>query len=167
MTDDGRLPDMFGHTIFADDIRREIGGKISVVGAYNSIMYIHTGFPVALSKFGIWITYFERKGALDQDADVELRVILPTAPEGEPSTITSVIPASSRPKTPLLPRSPDAGSWPEPLFRRIDHQIVAEPLIIPAPGVIKVRAVCGDKVAKIGILRIGRPEPETTEEPVV
>ena len=37
-------------TTFCDDIRQEIGGKLSYMGVYSSDLYVG-GFPITLPKF--------------------------------------------------------------------------------------------------------------------
>ena len=43
----------FGYSLFCDDIRNEVGGKLSFVGCYNGAMFIRGGLPVSLPKFCI------------------------------------------------------------------------------------------------------------------
>ena len=47
--------DAFGLTIFCDDIRSEIDGKISLIGCYTGRMMIGGEFPVILPKLGLSI----------------------------------------------------------------------------------------------------------------
>jgi hypothetical protein len=44
-----------GFTIFCDDIRRELGGKITLVGIYRAEMLIQGKLPIVLPKLGIAI----------------------------------------------------------------------------------------------------------------
>jgi hypothetical protein len=45
----------FLSTTFCDDIRQEIGGKISLIGVYNGVMYVPQ-FPVTLPKLWVMTT---------------------------------------------------------------------------------------------------------------
>ena len=45
----------FLSTTFCDDIRQEIGGKISLIGVYNGVMYVPQ-FPVTLPKLWLMTT---------------------------------------------------------------------------------------------------------------
>ncbi len=46
----------FLSTIFCDDVRQEVGGKLSLIGVYNGVMYVPQ-FPVTLPKLWIMATY--------------------------------------------------------------------------------------------------------------
>lgn len=46
----------FLSTIYCDDIRQEIGGKLSLIGVYNGVMYVPR-FPATLPKLWIMATY--------------------------------------------------------------------------------------------------------------
>src|SRR5262249_34908188 len=41
----------FGYSIFCDDIRNEVGGKLSFIGCYNAVMFVQSQFPLLLPKF--------------------------------------------------------------------------------------------------------------------
>ena len=42
--------EIFGHTIFSDDLRHEVGGKTSYIGVYNSVMFFSPdhSFPISV-----------------------------------------------------------------------------------------------------------------------
>jgi hypothetical protein len=40
-----------GYSIFCDDIRNEVGGKLSFIGCYNAVMFVPSQFPCLLPKF--------------------------------------------------------------------------------------------------------------------
>lgn len=42
-------------TIFCDDIRQEVGGKLSLMGIYSGVMFVHA-FPIILPKLCVSIT---------------------------------------------------------------------------------------------------------------
>lgn len=42
-----------GYSIFCDDIRNEVGGKLSFIGCYNSVMFTSPDMPFILPKFCI------------------------------------------------------------------------------------------------------------------
>ncbi|MEA1832538.1 hypothetical protein U8607_10630 [Methylobacterium durans] len=41
----------YGYSIFCDDIRNEVGGKLSFIGCYNSVMFVPASGPCILPKF--------------------------------------------------------------------------------------------------------------------
>jgi hypothetical protein len=49
------MTDHRGYTIFCDDIRREVGGKLTLVGIYRSEMVIPADLPIVLPKLGLAI----------------------------------------------------------------------------------------------------------------
>ena len=51
----------FGFTLVADDLRQEIGGKISLIGVYGPDMVFLPGttFPVTIPKLAIMLNWFE------------------------------------------------------------------------------------------------------------
>ena len=49
----------FLSTIYCDDIRQEVGGKLSLMGVYNAVMYVPQ-FPATLPKLWIMATYTMR-----------------------------------------------------------------------------------------------------------
>lgn len=42
-------------TVFSDDLREEVGGKLTVVGVYQSAMLVES-FPATIAKLSIWMT---------------------------------------------------------------------------------------------------------------
>lgn len=46
----------FLSTIYCDDIRQEVGDKLSLMGIYNTVMYVQQ-FPATLPKLWIMATY--------------------------------------------------------------------------------------------------------------
>ena len=155
------LSNHFGHTVFCDDIRQEIGGKLSFIGVYSTFMYVHGVVPFAISKFGFGITYFQRHDVFE--GNVMLKIYCP-GDDNEAPTVAVELPMAELNAMPRNP--PEFDSWPVGEFIRVDHQIVASPLVLLQTGTIKVRAVTasGD-VAKIGILRIGQRLPQPTDPP--
>ena len=59
----------WGFTLFADDLRIEIGGKMSIMGAYQADIFFpsHLPFPISLPKFCALIMYYEIKGSIKDD----------------------------------------------------------------------------------------------------
>jgi hypothetical protein len=40
----------YGHVVFCDDVRREIDGKLTLVGVYNGNLTVFGGFPAVLPR---------------------------------------------------------------------------------------------------------------------
>jgi hypothetical protein len=50
----------FLSTIYCDDVRQEVGGKLSLIGVYNDVMYVQQ-FPVTLPKLWVVATFVASK----------------------------------------------------------------------------------------------------------
>src|SRR5215469_71646 len=72
-----------GHTVFCDDIRYEVSGKITLVGVYAGEMGFVGEFPVTLPKLCLRIIYTEKPN--ESDEPVEVRVYLPGDPNEAPT----------------------------------------------------------------------------------
>lgn len=45
----------FAHTVFCDEIRREVNGKAIFIGVYDSDLYV-PGLPITLPTFSVFVT---------------------------------------------------------------------------------------------------------------
>jgi hypothetical protein len=140
----------FGYTIFCDDIRSEVDGKVSFIGSYMGNLLIHSPFPANLAKFAFGINYIEERGVFSED--VRIKIFMPEMDEesGDPFQFTlqrSTI------------QSSDKG---EGGFRRFFSPVIIAPLSLTQAGRIKVRAHCGDVTINLGTLEVsqGQAEPE-------
>lgn len=149
------VPKAYGNSTFCDDIRQEVGGKLSYMGVYNGSMTIHVPFPVLLPKFVIGITYFEKHNQVT--SDVSFRVFMPGDAEDAPSARMDVPMAEHRAKTPPLV-DPEFKTH-EPV-RRADFAFPFTPFLIQQRGFIRVRAFLGDEIVKLGSLKI---DQQTTD----
>src|SRR2546423_10582055 len=68
-------PDVFGSTIFCDDIRQETSGKFIYIGVYQSSMLINTAFPIRLSRMSFAITLMQSVDIFEPS--MKFRVFLP------------------------------------------------------------------------------------------
>jgi hypothetical protein len=136
-----------GYTIFCDDIRHEADGKITYVGCYSGIMYVHADFPFVVPKFGLSITYMEMKGAYD--GDVILRAYFPG--DTDKPSLEAALDLQKVRNAPLSP-NPDPSE--QPLYSAFNTNIILSPLVLSGEGLIKVRIQCGDELLKLGSLRI-------------
>jgi hypothetical protein len=145
----------FGDVTFCDDIRNEVGGKITLVGVYPHVMYVHSDFPATLPKLGLLIKYSERLDAPREN--VELMVFLPG--ELEP-TVRGTLPIQE------LTTSSDTSEFeaPEselPHYAHVGVQVVFSPLLLKQQGSIIVRAVRAGEEIRLGRLSILRAKPKT------
>jgi hypothetical protein len=144
----------FGFTIFCDDIRNEVDGKMSLIGSYNMVMYVNGDFPAVIPKFSFLINYMERIG--DHEGPVTLKVYLPRDSDETP-TVSFEVPGytEARKSAPRL-NLPDGYESPEPADPVLPMRVpvVLAPMIIHEPGIIRVRAECEGRVYKLGALLV-------------
>jgi hypothetical protein len=137
------VPTNFGHTIFCDDIRNEVDGKVTYVGVYNGSMIVNGAFPFTLAKFAVSATL-----VLDaQDKSVySFHIFLPGDAEGMPSVkIDSVNSLNGND----LPKLFDE----DPRFA-LSFNGVLSSLVIASEGIIEVRAVKNEEYIRLGRLRV-------------
>ena len=68
-------PDIYGYTVFCEDIRSETSGTRSMIGVYFGQMFVHGAFPIALPKFAFHVVFFQRKRIFRPG--LELKIFLP------------------------------------------------------------------------------------------
>jgi hypothetical protein len=64
----------WGFALFCDDVRMEIGGKLSLMGMYNADMFFpgNAPLPILLPKIVIVINYFEIQNSLEEDISFKI-----------------------------------------------------------------------------------------------
>jgi hypothetical protein len=155
-------PDIFGYTIFCDDVRNEIGGKHSFIGAYTGgVMIVHAGFPVTLPIFAMAVTILQRRGVMIPN--LSLRIFMPGDPDDQAS-IQGELKEIEEGKVAALANAVGL----HPAARSDDYvmmsaQIKFTQMVLKEPGMIKVRAVIGDNMYRLGVLQISPPPPVGNE----
>lgn len=150
------LQQPFGYASYCDDIRQELGGKISLMGIYRADMRVPF-FPITLPRFCIVATYCRPyEGEAPRPNNFEFRVWLPgTSPDAPPLKV--VLPerdigAIRLPNAAeLLVEDPEA----QPIVR-IDLPVFIQPFVIPTPGKVRIRAFWNDEETRVSALRITR-----------
>jgi hypothetical protein len=137
----------FGYTVFCDDIRNEVGGKVTYVGAYLSNLLVHSEYPVTLPKFCFAITIYEPHDDLADKA--ELKIYLPSDPDDKPSIVGDL-------DFPKLEQPQDGK------FRIFRAHLVFAPVILQSDGWLRVRAERKGITMKLGSLRVTKQIPATT-----
>lgn len=135
-------PTPYGYTVFCDDVRHEVGNKLSYIGIYPDKIVVHAPFPAKLAKFAFAVLYIE--GQEESTEPVTLKIWLPGDPEDAPF-FSHPVPIEELRNRP--------GSLPDELLYA--HMIVAPaPLILREAGLIKVRAYRADLEIKLGTMRV-------------
>lgn len=147
----------FGDTIFCDDIRYEVGGKVSYIGTYRGSLIIYDPFPVTLPKFGFAIRYSERPG--ESEEDVTLGIYMPGDDDDAPS-IKIELPIDELRSTPRDPKQME--SEEDLILTAVFHMVTG--INIKEEGRIKVRAYRGDLEVRLGTLFVRYIDPKKKQK---
>jgi hypothetical protein len=133
-----------GHTIFCDDIRHEITGKITYVGTYGTHLFTPQ-FPVTIPKLCCAITFREEPTSLDK---VTIK-ILQEIDKNETllSELTYDIPSN-------LPPFVATGDSAPFVAREAKFYVEMGNIVFEGVGKLKVRAFRGDDEIRLGALQI-------------
>jgi hypothetical protein len=155
----------FGSCVFCDDIRQEVGGKLSYIGVYQSIMYVPS-FPIAMPKFGIGVTLNEPKTlALRRDWTTRVRVFLPGDDPVSPSFFMEIPPAHEQIEAIFQVHSALGEDPDVPPTLQSFMSLVLAPMNLKEAGRIKVRADYNGTLLRLGAMRVEQqptpPSPTT------
>jgi hypothetical protein len=153
-------PEAYGYTMFCDDIRQEVGGKISYIGAYGGRVLVHGNFPFTMPKLALGIVYLQQHDKVVWP--IRFWIFLPGDAEDKPSIIAEM------PQEAIQPAINNAESLAakfgsEIAFATIYSQFGFAPCVIQQPGILKVRAVRGDRLIRLGSLEIIQAPAEPTD----
>jgi hypothetical protein len=153
----------FGFAIFCDDIRQEVSGKISLIGTYTGVMYLHGGdFPFAIPKFGMVFSYFEKHEAA-QPSPLILKIWFPGDEAAAPSLEVELPIEQIRQKA-QAERSLE--TTPEGQFVRLDTHILLTNVLFKEEGRVVARVYReGGEEVRLGTLRIKKAKPPVTPAP--
>jgi hypothetical protein len=144
----------WGFSLFCDDVRSEVGGKLSIMGLYQDDYIFQGTFPLVIPKFAIFIMYYELASTISED--INFKVFIPS---DEPEKPAFDIPFLRKdlPQPDLENLKLEEGQ--EPLFHtRIP--VIFSPLMIKEAGQIKVRAhYSNGKILRLGVLNIKAASP--------
>lgn len=151
-------PDAYGYTTFCDDIRLEVGGKFTLVGVYGGQMVAHAAaLPTILPKLSLAIQYRQRYDRVV--LPVQFRIYFPWQPE-QPVIIDP-------PDEHILPAIESARMLSERVgevaFANVGFSFTFVPFAIVSPGIVKVRAMRGDDMVRLGGIEIIVAAPETPQ----
>jgi hypothetical protein len=151
-------PDFYGHTIFCDDIRPEASGKMTFIGVYTHHMVVHGTFPFLLPKFALWIQYNQRPTHVIRP--ITFAVFLPN--DTDTPSIVMQAPDDRTDEaiknSGYLAKDFSLDEKTDPTYVGLGTHTIFSPFIIPCPGIIKVRAIRGDTLLRLGSLAVYGPE---------
>ncbi|RAX37412.1 DUF6941 family protein [Rhizobium tropici] len=138
----------YGYCIFCDDIRTEVGEKLSFIGVYSGVLMLPE-FPISLAKFCVHVNLVTL--AAQPYRSIVLRCVAP----GE--------------QQPLLEERLESAQLDEqsnltdgfetddvPMHVVVGASLVFSPLRLRRPGLLTVSAIIDDKPAEIASLRIAQ-----------
>lgn len=136
----------YGFTIFSDDRREEVGGKISYIGVYNGLMLFphEQVFPLMLPRLALEARVYAPIDA--KLAAVEIAVHFPGDKEDEP-TFRQAFPIGAR--TNIVP---DAD--PSELRSMFSAPLMFSPAPLKSTGKIQVSANIAGEIVRLGSLFI-------------
>jgi hypothetical protein len=141
---DIRWPSPFGYTVFCDDIRQEVLGKITLVGVYQGEMTVIGVAPVQIPKLALSIHFFEKP--TEGHDPLEIQIFLPGDADEAPSQRVSIPPRDHV----SAPEQQGA----EDIRARIAVAFQFVPLVVHQEGTLKVRMKRGDDLFRLGALPI-------------
>jgi hypothetical protein len=150
----------WGTTIFCDDIRAEIGGKVTLVGIYTGELVVHAPFPFMMPKFGLWINYFEVPGSISGDGKLHV-----TLPGDEKPSIETDIPMDQL-RSQALQKLHKADDPEVDRWAHLVMPLVFAPLVLRQPGRILVRMHFGESIIRLGALEITGAPSDGNESPL-
>jgi hypothetical protein len=123
----------FLSTIYCDDIRQEIGGKLSLMGVYNAVMYVPQ-FPATLPKLWIMATYVVAQDKPPRS--LKVRVFKNNEPLVDMDAMPEYLQQLANAREPVVP-------MPDGSQRVINSnmQVCFSPLVLDGPCVLRVVAI--------------------------
>jgi hypothetical protein len=151
------MNERYGSSIFCDDIRLEVGGKLAFAGVYGGAMYSEQ-FPITLPKFYVYTVYQEDSALPHQH--LQFRLYLPGEKWNEVAQSEDVTVEGRAETFPLeYDLSPEEMEWSkvQPIYRSFTKIFCFAPLVIERPGLVRIRVLCGDEEIKLGALAVLPP----------
>lgn len=123
----------FLSTTFCDDVRQEIGGKQSLIGVYNTVMYVPQ-FPVTLPK--LWVVAAYTTPVNEPPASLKVRVLKNDVPLVDMDATPEHLQQIANSREPVVPM-PDG----VPRVITSHMQVCFSPLVIEEPCFLRVVAM--------------------------
>lgn len=134
-----------GIAIFCDDIREEIGGKVSLIGCYaDDMQFINAAFPIGVPKLGIHVI-----ARLPPQPIPPLQLLVYFPGDNELPTTKIEIP-------PIPGEEAAAGPPEHDLIRQpqLRFSVGIMPVLFKEPGFVRVRLMYGEQCVRLGALKI-------------
>jgi hypothetical protein len=139
-------PETYGYTIFCDDIRFEVGGKVTYVGVYSKTLFVGGEFPFTIPTLSMDVIFLQRKRIFKPPT--KFIVALPGETEENPSIAFELQAAD-------IQKMIEAGKdIADDSLVRLGGPLSFSNLVIQKAGALKVRAVQDDKFIRLGALQV-------------
>jgi len=122
----------FLQTTFCDDIRQEVGGKISLIGVYNGVLYVPQ-FPATLPK--LWLMTTLVMPYKEPPRQMKIRVMKDSEALVDLDATEEYLRQLANPPAPVVP-TPSGGQR----VLTSHAQVCFSPLVINEPCVLRVIA---------------------------
>ncbi len=123
----------FLSTIYCDDVRQEVGGKLSLIGVYNDVMYVQQ-FPVTLPKLWVVATFVAPKDKPLKS--LKFRIFKNNDPLADLDATPEHLQQLASAREPVVPM-PDGSRT----VVSTQSQVCFAPLMLDAPCVLRVAAI--------------------------
>ena len=123
----------FLSAIYCDDIRQEVGGKLSLIGVYNAVMYVQQ-FPVTLPKLWIMATYVAPHD--ESPKSLIVRVLKNNEALADLNALPEYLQQPANAREPVVPM-PDGSQH---VIASHVH-VCFSPLVLEGPCILRVAAV--------------------------
>lgn len=147
----------WGASIFCDDIRHEVAGKLSLVGVYGPDMVMPGELPTMYPKLGVFVTYYEMVNMFFDN--LSLRISIETK-DGENVIQETMIDRKDFAKPRVARDEAIKGLLDPDRVNVIRIPMIFSPFSIPGECLVKVRMHCGDVTTKLGVLWIRQISPK-------
>lgn len=120
-------------TTFCDDVRQEVGGKQSLIGVYNGVMYVPQ-FPVTLPK--LWLVATYSTPCEEPPKSLKVRVLKNSEPLADLDATPEYLQQLANAREPVVPMTDD--------IQRVitSHMHVCfSPLVLDGPCMLRVVAI--------------------------
>lgn len=132
----------YGLSIFCEDIREEVSGQKTIIGAHEGNLSVAGTFPQLIPKFAVYVTIIEDSETVE--APLNVKIFVP-GDRGDEVVVDYDFPIDRS----LSAEDPSDG---ECLYNYFTVRI--SPLLIKKEGRIKVRAYKHEKEIKLGTILI-------------
>lgn len=141
----------FGDTIFCDDIREEVNGKISLIGCYGGSLRFLGPFPAVQPRLGI-VSYVHLPA--DEELPVLKFLIYFPGNNDDAPFIQEDIELSGDLRKPIAESPPPDGALDLVRRKTLRKQFLLGPIEFQGGGFIRVRLLYGNKRVSLGALEI-------------